>query len=91
MHIVSNVEGDIVDNMTGADALRACFPAGTVSGAPKVRAMEIIAEPELIAGDHMPARPVILISRAGWILHRSENACGQGWSRVDAGWGWDRG
>jgi anthranilate synthase component I len=46
MHIVSNVEGDIVDGMSGTDALRACFPAGTVSGAPKVRAMEIIAELE---------------------------------------------
>jgi anthranilate synthase component 1 len=46
MHIVSNVEGDIVENMTGTDALRGCFPAGTVSGAPKVRAMEIIAELE---------------------------------------------
>ena len=46
MHIVSNVEGDLVDGMTGTDALRACFPAGTVSGAPKVRAMEIIAELE---------------------------------------------
>ena len=46
MHIVSNVEGDIVDGLSGFDALRACFPAGTVSGAPKVRAMEIIAEQE---------------------------------------------
>ncbi|MFM8593388.1 MAG: anthranilate synthase component I [Chloroflexota bacterium] len=46
MHIVSNVEGDIEPNLTGLDALRACFPAGTVSGAPKVRAMEIIGELE---------------------------------------------
>jgi len=46
MHIVSNVEGDIVDGLSGFDALRACFPAGTVSGAPKIRAMEIIAEQE---------------------------------------------
>ena len=46
MHIVSNVEGEIAEGMTGLDALRACFPAGTVSGAPKVRAMEIIAELE---------------------------------------------
>jgi anthranilate synthase component 1 len=46
MHIVSNVEGELVDGLTGLDALRACFPAGTVSGAPKVRAMEIIAELE---------------------------------------------
>lgn len=46
MHIVSNVDGDIADDMRAVDALRACFPAGTVSGAPKVRAMEIIAELE---------------------------------------------
>ena len=46
MHIVSNVEGEIADGLDGLDALRACFPAGTVSGAPKIRAMEIIAELE---------------------------------------------
>jgi len=46
MHIVSNVEGEIAKGLTGLDALRACFPAGTVSGAPKIRAMEIIAELE---------------------------------------------
>jgi anthranilate synthase component 1 len=46
MHIVSNVEGQIAEGLAGLDALRACFPAGTVSGAPKVRAMEIIAELE---------------------------------------------
>jgi anthranilate synthase component 1 len=46
MHIVSNVEGEIAHGLTGLDALRACFPAGTVSGAPKIRAMEIIAELE---------------------------------------------
>jgi anthranilate synthase component 1 len=46
MHIVSHVEGEIRDGLTGLDALRACFPAGTVSGAPKIRAMEIIAELE---------------------------------------------
>ncbi len=46
MHIVSHVEGEIREELTGLDALRACFPAGTVSGAPKIRAMEIIAELE---------------------------------------------
>lgn len=44
MHIVSNVEGTLKDNMTAIDVLKATFPAGTVSGAPKVRAMEIIDE-----------------------------------------------
>lgn len=46
MHIVSNVDGTIRDDYSAGDALRACFPAGTVSGAPKVRAMEIISELE---------------------------------------------
>jgi anthranilate synthase component 1 len=44
MHIVSNVTGKVEADMTAMDALRATFPAGTVSGAPKVRAMEIIDE-----------------------------------------------
>ncbi|MEO5732435.1 MAG: anthranilate synthase component I [Rubrivivax sp.] len=46
MHIVSNVEGLLKDGMTGLDVLRATFPAGTLTGAPKVRAMEIIDELE---------------------------------------------
>jgi len=46
MHIVSNVEGTLKDGMTGLDVLRASFPAGTLSGAPKIRAMEIIDELE---------------------------------------------
>ncbi len=46
MHIVSNVEGDILNDMDAISALFAGFPAGTVSGAPKVRAMEIIDELE---------------------------------------------
>ena len=46
MHIVSNVVGKILPKMTAMDVLRATFPAGTVSGAPKIRAMEIIDELE---------------------------------------------
>ncbi|PQJ94955.1 anthranilate synthase component I [Chromatium okenii] len=46
MHIVSNVIGTLKDGMTAIDVLRATFPAGTVSGAPKIRAMEIIDELE---------------------------------------------
>ena len=46
MHIVSNVEGKLKPNMDAIDVLKATFPAGTVSGAPKVRAMEIIDELE---------------------------------------------
>ena len=46
MHIVSNVTGQLDESKTSYDVLRACFPAGTVSGAPKIRAMEIIDELE---------------------------------------------
>ena len=46
MHIVSNIIGKLRPDSTPYDALRSCFPAGTVSGAPKIRAMEIIAELE---------------------------------------------
>ncbi|MDV6344287.1 anthranilate synthase component I [Nitrosomonas sp. Is37] len=47
MHIVSNVEGKLKSGLNAIDVLRATFPAGTVSGAPKVRAMEIIDELEI--------------------------------------------
>ena len=46
MHIVSNVECELKEGMSSIDVLRATFPAGTLSGAPKVRAMEIIDEVE---------------------------------------------
>ena len=46
MHIVSNVTGRLKDGLGPMDALRAAFPAGTLSGAPKIRAMEIIDEIE---------------------------------------------
>ena len=46
MHITSNVTGTLRDDCDAFDALKACLPAGTVSGAPKVRAMEIIDELE---------------------------------------------
>ena len=46
MHITSNVTGRLAEGLSAFDALRACLPAGTVSGAPKIRAMEIIDELE---------------------------------------------
>ena len=48
MHMVSSVEADLAPGRSALDALLACFPAGTVSGAPKIRAMEILdrLEPE---------------------------------------------
>jgi anthranilate synthase component 1 len=45
-HLVSEVAGDLLPGRNGFDLLRACFPAGTVSGAPKVRAMQIVTELE---------------------------------------------
>jgi anthranilate synthase component 1 len=46
MHLVSDVTGHLRAECSGYDALRAAFPAGTVSGAPKIRAMQIIADLE---------------------------------------------
>jgi anthranilate synthase component I len=46
MHLVSSIEGTLDAGRDSLDALRSCFPAGTVTGAPKIRAMEIIAELE---------------------------------------------
>jgi anthranilate synthase component 1 len=46
MHLVSHIDGELADGLAAADALRATFPAGTVTGAPKIRAMEVIAELE---------------------------------------------
>jgi anthranilate synthase component 1 len=48
MHLVSQVEGKLKAGLSAVDVFRACFPAGTVSGAPKVRAMEIIDELETV-------------------------------------------
>ena len=46
LHLVSHVTGELKPELTAYEALRSCFPAGTLSGAPKIRAMEIIAELE---------------------------------------------
>ncbi len=46
MHIVSKVEGELKDDIHPVDALKSCFPAGTVSGAPKIRAMQLISKLE---------------------------------------------
>ena len=60
MHIVSNVEGRLKDGLNALAVLRATFPAGTVSGAPKLRAMEIIDELE-------PVKRGIYAGAAGYI------------------------
>ena len=58
-HLVSEVVGELRDGVTPFELLRACFPAGTVSGAPKVRAMQLIAELEDILAN--PARVLAII------------------------------
>jgi anthranilate synthase component I len=65
MHIVSNVEGKLKPGLTSIDVLRAAFPAGTVSGAPKVRAMEIIDELE-------PSRRGIYSGAVGYISFQDD-------------------
>lgn len=59
-HIVSTVNGVLKDHLDCYDALKSCFPAGTVSGAPKIRAMQIIGEQE-------PALRGIYAGAVGWI------------------------
>jgi anthranilate synthase component 1 len=60
MHIVSQVEADLADGLTATDAIRSAFPAGTLSGAPKIRAMEIINELE-------PVRRNVYAGAVGYI------------------------
>src|SRR5579863_10490219 len=91
MHSVSEIEGKLRPELTAVDALRACFPAGTLSGAPKVRAMEIIEELE-------PARrgtyggAVLYADFFGKsrLVHRDSIAAGQGRKRPRPGWRRDR-
>jgi anthranilate synthase component 1 len=65
MHLVSNVCGELQDGMSNIDVLRATFPAGTLTGAPKVRAMEIIDELE-------PVRRGIYGGAAGYLSYGGE-------------------
>jgi anthranilate synthase component I len=60
MHLVSTVEGQLAEDRDHLDALVACFPAGTVSGAPKIRAMQILAELE-------PTRREIYAGAVGYV------------------------
>jgi anthranilate synthase component 1 len=90
LHLVSTVEGELREGLTALDAFRAAFPAGTVSGAPKVRAMQIIDELE-------PTRRGPYAGAAGYfafggramdtaIAIRTLVATG-GWAHVQAGAG----
>ena len=60
MHLVSTVDGTLADDQDHLDALVACFPAGTVSGAPKIRAMQILSELE-------PTRRDVYAGAVGYI------------------------
>jgi anthranilate synthase component 1 len=60
MHIVSQVDGELAEGLTATDAIRSSFPAGTLSGAPKIRAMEIINELE-------PVRRNVYAGAVGYI------------------------
>ena len=64
MHIVSRVEGKLVRRQDAYDLMRATFPAGTVSGAPKIRAMQIITELEQTSAGRMRAASAISASTA---------------------------
>ncbi|SKC15929.1 aminodeoxychorismate synthase, subunit I [Lysinibacillus sp. AC-3] len=60
MHIVSNVRGEIAEGKTNADVIRAMFPGGTITGAPKIRTMQIIEELE-------PVRRGLYTGSIGWL------------------------
>jgi anthranilate synthase component 1 len=62
LHIVSQVEGELREGVSAVDVFRACFPAGTVSGAPKIRAMQIIDELE-------PVRRGVYAGAAGYFAY----------------------
>lgn len=65
MHIVSNVRGELAEGKTNADVIDAVFPGGTITGAPKVRTMEIIEELE-------PVRRGIYTGSIGWIGYNGD-------------------
>lgn len=65
MHIVSNVKGQLAPNQTATDVIRAMFPGGTITGAPKIRTMEIIEELE-------PVRRGIYTGSIGWMGYNGD-------------------
>ncbi|WLD93485.1 aminodeoxychorismate synthase, component I [Alkalihalobacillus sp. AL-G] len=89
MHIVSNVQGTLQNNQNAMDVIRATFPGGTITGAPKVRTMEIIEEME-------PVRRGVYTGSIGWIGFEGDMemniairtmVCKDGWAHVQAGAG----
>ena len=86
-HLVSEVVGELRDGVTPFELLRACFPAGTVSGAPKVRAMQIISELEGVPPRHLRGRGRLRAARAAGDghVHRDPHARPAGRRRVPPG------
>ncbi|MGA1411095.1 MAG: anthranilate synthase component I [Prochlorotrichaceae cyanobacterium] len=97
MHIVSNVIGTLATDKTAWDLLKACFPAGTVSGAPKIRAMEIIHELEgcrrgPYSGtygyyDFEGQLNTAITIRTMWVQPKKNGASDEHWVYVQAGAG----
>ena len=90
-HLVSEVVGELRDGVTPFELLRACFPAGTVSGAPKVRAMQIISELEALPARDLRGRGRLLPAgdRRARHVHRDPHArgCSDGVAHLQAGGG----
>ncbi|RXT09026.1 aminodeoxychorismate synthase, component I [Ammoniphilus sp. CFH 90114] len=89
MHIVSHVEGELAEGKTAYDAIGACFPGGTITGAPKIRTMEIIEELE-------PVKRGLYTGSIGWIGFNGDLELNivirtlvakNGWGHVQAGAG----
>jgi hypothetical protein len=79
MHIVSSVEGKLSADKTNYDLMRATFPAGTVSGAPKIRAMQIIADLEgTTRGTVWRLRGLLQLQRQSRHLHHHPHRVAQG-------------
>ena len=90
-HLVSEVVGELRDGVTSFEVLRACFPAGTVSGAPKVRAMQIISELEgYRRGPYAGAVLYSLPGRDDGHVHRAAHDGARRRGRVPAGGRRDR-
>jgi para-aminobenzoate synthetase component 1 len=89
LHLVSSVEGDLRDGVTGWEMLEAIFPGGSVTGAPKVRAMEIIAELEPTArGPYCGSMGYLgFDGHADWNILIRTAVAARGWWQVAAGGG----
>ena len=81
MHMVSNVSATVREDVGPMEALRAALPAGTLSGAPKVRAMEIIDELERPSEAYTAGQSAISLGPARWTRNRHSNCRRLRWGR----------